>query len=261
MHIEKLVDLATNFVGEVLHNEEYFRNVQCVLGWDLVLLGGSCLRGFSDEISDLDIFLVTSSANQRRFGLTPVHNYQYAGVNIDVSMIATEKVVRDADNKAHYNWWNGFVVLFSDNDSVKKKFEQASTFQYEDFLDKAWTAFVVYEINSYNIKQCKVRGDFLSAYTCLAQNVQELIEVVLADAGIYCHNKWYGRNLKKISAALHDLILNLYCVDKGDVDGILQKNLEMKSIFIEILSRHGFRDEEIANCEKCNLDRLLFQKT
>ena len=257
MKKEDLICFANNFIAEVLQYESYFRAVKENKGWDLIILGGSNVRGFNDYISDLDLFLVVPATSQLEFNLLPVNDYKYKGIGVDVSMIATEKVIRDMDNKMNYSWWMSSIILYYRNKTLKNNFLKASSLSQPEFLEIIWTNFVIYEINTSKIYQSLQRNDLVSSHACFNENIESLIMTILADEGVFCHNKWYGHNLKKINPDLYKKILTFYKVDSLDIE---IKNQQMKEYFIQILKKAGFSETEISNYEKCNLSKLLFQR-
>lgn len=257
MNKEELVDLAKCFISEILSYEAYFKEISDKKGWDLIILSGSNVRGFNDRISDLDLFLISSAACQIEHKLSPVNNYIFKGAEFDVSMIATEKIIRDAYNKMNYNWWVDSIIIYYRNKYIKDKFIKAASLKHSEFLEIIWTQFVIYEINTFKIGQSLQRNDLVSAYACWNENIEALISTVLASEGVYCHNKWYGRNLKKLNLELYKKILTFY---QADYLQIQEYNKEMKEYFVTILKKAGFQESEISNCEKCNLSKLLFQR-
>jgi predicted nucleotidyltransferase len=255
---DDLLELARAFVAEVLIKETFYQKLEMECAVDLILLAGSAVRGASDAISDVDIFLVTDKRSQRRLGLVPVRHYEFRSVRFEVSMFASEKVFRDAANKANFEWWMGSRIIRCGNRALRGAFEEAASFSREDLLDRLWTNYVIYMINTSKLEQCRLRNDPISSYACYHESVQGLVHTLLAKEGRFSHNKWYGENLRAVSGEKYQFVLGLYEAKGSE---IFERNVEIGKCFVAMLHDAGFPESEIADFEHCNLHRILFQLT
>ena len=117
---------------------------------------------------------------------------------------------------------------------------------------------MTYEINTLKLAQLQQRGDMVSTHSCFYESIECFILSALAKEGIFCHNKWYGKNMEKISKEMHDFVRDLYDTKPEDIG---EKNALVRPYFKKILLSSGFLEQEMKNWEELHLDKIIFQKT
>jgi hypothetical protein len=78
--------ILESFYKNILSKENWFVELLDNNSVDLLLFTGSRVSGENDEISDLDIFLISPQSAQKKFNLRPVYSYEYNGEIIEISM-------------------------------------------------------------------------------------------------------------------------------------------------------------------------------
>ncbi len=249
--------ICKNFIQDVLSKEKWFQKMIECNDCDLLLLVGTSVRNFKDLFSDIDIFIVCGYKAQIRHMLKPVKIYNYDGAKIELSAVSTEKLFNDIYTKENLHWWHKAKIIKSFNNEAKKALRKASTLSKKEFLDRIWTDFASFEINSFNMEKQMKRNEPLSVRLLFFENVKFAIDALLADSGEYHHSKGFGFALKQINKKVYDDILKIQEIK--DFNNIRSFNTKIRKDIIGVLENNGFTKKEIEKWGECNLKRLIFQ--
>lgn len=254
IHVEKS---CYAFVRMLLKKESWFRQMTDKKDYDLLLLTGTKAEEASDKLSDIDIFLVCKKKTQVKYHLKPVYTYDFKGKLFELSVVSTEKLYNDQFNKRNIHWWYYASVLISFSSNVQKAFRRASTLTNDELLDRLWTNFVYFKINTFDIKKQIQRNEIISVRLLFNENIKLVMDSLLIHNGKFPSWKQFGRALKQIDSDLYDSILNLQEAD--NFQELCSNNEKLEEYFLEILKKHNFSEQELEHWEGCNLTRITFQ--
>lgn len=255
--IEAII-LAKKFVKEELIKNTWFRKLHVNKAYSLVILTGSVVQGNKDSFSDLDLFVIVPYKNQIKYRLSPEYTYKYEGIDIEISLVTTEKLESDQITKKHVYWWKGSVpIVFTDKKylSVLKK---SGMFSKEDVKDHLWTLMVLFEMNIVDMERIVKRADVLSFNLNLYDCLRLFGEFILLDIGIAKRFKWYGKMIEENFPAISGKIKKI--TNEEDPRKVLTKLKELRVYYKEVLAKKGFTKNELDNWSRYNLKRLLFQR-
>lgn len=250
--------ICGEFIREKLNSEKWFRKLVKAHDCDLLLLTGSAAKNNNDIFSDIDIFLVCRNEAQKKHSLKPVYKYAYCNLVIEISVVSTEKLFNDRSNKDNFYWWRGSHIIKSYNRKVEAAFLEASSLSKKDFLDRLWTDFVRFEINSLDIDKLLKRKELLGTGMLFNENIKLFIDAVLVQSNEYPQYKWFGGVLKRKNKRLYNTILSAQ-KNISDIKKIKKYNGILKLGFVKILKSNNFSQKEINNWESCNLQKITFQ--
>lgn len=252
------IKMAKKFVAEELVKISWFRELQADKAYSLVILTGSVVQGNKDSFSDLDLFVIVPYKNQIKYKLSPEYAYKYQGVDIEISLVTTEKIEFDQLTKRHVYWWKGSVPISVTNKKYLSVLKKAGAFSREDKRDHLWTLMVLFEMNIVDMERIVERGDVLSFNLNLYDCLRLFGEFMLLHIGISKRFKWYGKlleeNFPDISKKLKGITEEK---DQGKALFLLK---ELRTHYKEVLGKNGFSKNELDNWSGYNLKRLLFQR-
>lgn len=252
-----VIKICRSFVEEVLEKEEWFRQLVRDKACDLLLLTGTATSNVKDSFSDIDMFLVCKYKAQINYSLKPVRLYNYRGEQIELSAVSTEKLFNDQYNKENLYWWHKTHIIKSYNEKAKKALPKASALSKKEFLDRLWTDFVRFEINSFDIKKQIKRNEPMSVDLLFNENIKLVADSTLVNHGEFPQYKWFGGILKLKSQKLYKEIIQAQHIK--DFTEIERHNVKFRRSIVNTLKRNGFTEAEINNWENCNLERITFQ--
>lgn len=253
----KIIEICRNFVEEILDKEDWFRQLVNNKACDLLLLTGTAVEQTKDDFSDIDIFLVCKYDAQTKYSLKPAQIYNYRGETFEVSILSTEKLFNDRYNKENIHWWHHTYIIKSYNKDAKEALSQASCLTKKELLDRLWTNFVYFEINTTDIEKQIKRKEPLSVRLLFNENIKFVIDSELICKGDFPSWKQFGRALQQINRDFYDEIL--LAQNFNNFDELQDYNTKLRLHLIGILKDSGFSMKEINNWEKCNLKRITFQ--
>jgi len=254
----EVVKQVNYFIDNFLSDEKWFKSLIVENAYDLIFVSGSALSGKSDSYSDIDIFLVCSIANQKKFNLQPVYVYEYQNKIFEISMFATEKLLVSAKNKDDVFRWTESMIIRSINDDMTNIFHDASKLSNTEKRDRLWSSYVFMQINSYDIIKQFKRTDYVSCMMLLSDNITSLFDSLLSEKNLYVSHKQMSKNIKDIAPLVHEKVSYFYkdIVNSNisEINDYLIGNMQ------DVLMREGFSSAEIDNWDKVNLTMINFQK-
>ncbi|MDI6820888.1 MAG: hypothetical protein QMD65_01790 [Patescibacteria group bacterium] len=253
----KIIEICRDFIEEVLEKEDWFCQLVNKGACDLLLLTGTATRGTKDSFSDIDMFLVCKYKAQVKHSLKPVRLYAYRGEQIELSVVATEKLFNDQFNKENLYWWHKTHIIKSYNKTAQKTLSKASRLSKKEFLDRLWTDFVRFEINSSDIEKQIKRDEPMSVNLLFNENIKLVADSILVSRGEFPQYKWFGDVLKLKDPKLYKTIIRAQ--HSKNFMQIKRHDTKLKRIIVKILKQNGFTEKEISNWENCNLKRIIFQ--
>lgn len=174
-----------------------------------------------------------------------------------MSILSTEKLFNDQCCKQNIHWWHHTDIIKSYNKEAVKALSRASCLSKKEFLDRLWTNFVYFEINTADIEKQIKRQEFLSVKLLFNENIKLVIDSKLVSKGEFPSWKQFGRVLQQIDKNLYNEILEVQ--NFNDLKELWDNNSKLQLHLIKILKDSGFLVDEINNWENCNLERLTFQ--
>lgn len=252
-----VVKTCRDFVKKVLEKEDWFRRMVHNKSCDLLLLTGTATKKERDILSDVDIFIVCPYKMQIKYQLKPVRLYNYKGKNIELSTVSTEKLFNDQYNKENLYWWHGTRIIKSYNKRIKAILRKAALLSKKERLDRLWTNFVRFEINSFDIEKQIKRNEPLSVNLLFNENIKLVADAALVSQGQFPQYKWFGGILKQKKSKLYKELLQVQQIK--NFEKIIPYNKKLRSSLISILKTNDFTEKEINNWENCNLKRITFQ--
>lgn len=253
-----IIKISELFIKELLQSENWFKNLVRNKGCDLIVLTGSNKKSDGDRFSDLDLFLVCSFDNQKKFKLKPIYEYNFKGIKVELSMVTREKLFNDRRNKENLYWWVGIIVIKAYNKEVENYLLEASKISKKETADLLWTNFIRYKINTLDMDKLILRKESLSYYIFVLENIKILINTILIDSGKFIQYKWYGFYMKKLNRDLYKKLITM--TKSNNIEVLKKSNLDLEHYFIDILKNNHFTEKEIYNWESCNLERIIFQR-
>ena len=251
------IKICREFLEEILEKESWFFSMTSNNSCDLLLLAGTAKIGSRDSLSYIDIFLVCRNKVQIQYSLTPVTVYSYKGETIELSIVSTEKLFNDQYNKENIFWWDKTCVIKSYSEGARNALRKASSLSRKEFLDRLWTNFVYFEINSFNIDKQIKRNDSLSVKIFFNENIRFVVDSILVNYGEFPSLKWFGSTLKKRDKNMYENIIKAQQIKSPE--GIKKFNAKLRLSIVDVLKQNNFTEEEINNWESCNLKRITFQ--
>ena len=246
-----------NFVDKYLLQESWFKELQQSNSWDLLVLAGSHVRADADRKSDIDIFLVLPHTKQIEHDLPPVHVYQWAGLDIEISKVASEKLRNSVVDKRNLYWWHKAKVVRSNDDELKNVLQEASRISQDELTTLLWTLFCLFKINiDENLPRALQLGDVVGARCCFYQNIDYVMEAVLYSSQIFVTSKKRGSCLKKIAPKIYK---GLYSCTLNPSFDYRKENKYLEQIMNKVMRDYGFTDSELATWHERNLWRFLHQ--
>lgn len=252
------IGLAKKFVKEELIKNVWFKKLHADKAYSLVILTGSVVQGNKDRFSDLDLFVIVPYKNQVRYRLSPEYAYKYEGVDIEISLVTTEKLESDQMTKKHAYWWKGSVPIVFTDKKYLPVLKKAGMFSKEDVRDHLWTLMVLFEMNIVDMERIAERADALSFNLNLYDCLRLFGEFILLDIGITKRFKWYGKLIEENFPAISGKIKKI--TNEEDPRKALAKLKELRAYYKEVLAKNGFTKNELDNWSGYNLKRLLFQR-
>lgn len=252
-----VIELCQNFIKETLEQEDWFSQLIRDKACDLLLLTGTALEQVADKFSDIDIFLICKYEAQIKHSLKPVYTYKYGENLIEISMLTTEKLLGDRYNKENIHWWHHADIVKIYNKELEQALYQASNLTKKEYLDRLWTNFVYFEINSVDIDKQIKRKELLSARLLFNENIKLAIDSELTCKSEFPSWKQSGRVLKNINNDLYNKILQFQ--NFNDFKKLRVYNIKLKQHIVSILKNNGFSEHEINDWENCNLEKITFQ--
>jgi hypothetical protein len=252
-----VVGMCKKFIKEVLNKEGWFIQLVESKNCDLLILTGTALEQVGDKFSDIDIFLVCKYEAQIKYFLKPVNVFRYKQYLIEISIVSTEKLFNDVYNKGNIYWWSNSCIIKSYNEEAEKAFYQANHLTKREYLDRLWTNFVCFNINSFDINKQIKREEPLSVKLLFNENIKLIIDSELTCKLRFPSWKQFGRVLKKVNNDLYNEILQYQ--NFNDFKELSFYNMQLKKHITNILKNNGFTKNEINNWENCNLEKITFQ--
>lgn len=151
MSLQDTLKFSNDFVEDVLEKETWFSEMLQLGDCDLLLLTGTHTEGTADQFSDIDIFLVCPYESQKKHKLKPVQVFDYENMIIEVSVLATEKLFDSQSRKSEIHWWHHCYVIKSYDKDAEQALSLASTLTHKELLDRLWTNFIYFKINTLDI--------------------------------------------------------------------------------------------------------------
>jgi len=252
---KQIIKICNKFVRDVLKKESWYIQLVKEKSCDLVIFKESAVK--RDNLSDIDIFLICKYKAQIKHSLKPIRTYNYKGNMFEVSILSTEKLFNSQYNKEDIHWWNPSYIIISYNKLAKKALYRASHLTKKEFLDRLWTNFVYFEINSQDIEKQIIRKDPFSVKLLFNENIKLVI-----DSEFICKEKFpswkqTGSVLKKVDKEFYKEIIRMQ--NLNNIKELQNYNRKLRFRIISILRIKGFSDEEINNWDKHNLERVTFQ--
>ncbi len=254
---KKIINIVNNFVNEVLGKELWFKNMLHNKDCDLLLLTGTALEQSKDKLSDIDLFLICKYEAQIKYSMQPLRFYQYRGEVFELSVLATEKLYNDVTNKENVYWWYNTYIIKNYNRKVAKILRQASRLTNKEFLDRLWTNFVYFEMNTDNINKQIKRNESLSVKLLFNENIKLLMDSILSTQNKFPVTKHFGNALRQVDKKLYGKII--VALEINNLRQLQSCNKRLRSRMIAVLKNNGFTTKEIKNWESCNLKRITFQ--
>ncbi|OHA21965.1 MAG: hypothetical protein A3C72_01040 [Candidatus Taylorbacteria bacterium RIFCSPHIGHO2_02_FULL_43_32b] len=254
---KNVIKICKSFIKEILEKEDWFRQLVNDKACDLLLLTGTATEQTKDVFSDIDIFLVCKYDAQVKYSLKPVQIYKHKGEVFEISILSTEKLFNDKYHKESIHWWHHTYIIKSYNKEAVKALSRASRLTKKEFLDRLWTNFVYFKINTADIEKQIKRKEPLSVKLLFNENIKLVIDSELVCNGEFPSWKQFGRVLQRIDKNLYGKILEVQ--NFNDFKELWDNNTQLQSHIIKILKDNGFPIDEINNWENCNLERITFQ--
>lgn len=251
------INICKSFVEEVLEKEQWFRQMIDEGDCDLLLLTGTAVEQTNDDLSDIDVFLVCKYEAQIKHSLKPVHIYKYKGETLEISVLSTEKLFNDQYHKESIHWWYHTHIIKSYNKEAERALSQASFLTKKELLDRLWTNFVYFEINTSDIEKQVERKESLSIKLLFNENIKLVIDSKLVCKGEFPSWKQFGRALQRVDREFYNEILQVQ--NLSNFKEWQYHNAKLRSHIIRVLEDNSFTLEEISNWENCNLERITFQ--
>lgn len=255
--IDSVIKTCKDFVEKVLKKENWFRQLTDNKDYDLLLLTGTATEQAKDKFSDIDIFLVCKYEVQIKYSLKPVRIFNYKGKKFEVSVLSTEKLFNDQYDKENIHWWHHTYIIKNYNKKAEKALSKASHLTKKELLDRLWTNFVYFEINTADIEKQIQRKEPLSVRLLFNENIKIMIDSELVRKREFPSCKQLGRVLQQINRSLYNKILRAQ--NFNSFEELKDHNTKLRLHLIGILKEQGFSIEEINNWENCNLERITFQ--
>lgn len=255
--INSVIKTCRDFVEKVLEKEDWFCRMVRDKACDLLLLTGTAMKRERDFLSDVDIFIVCPYKMQIKYQLKPVRLYNYKGKNIELSTVSTEKLSNDQYNKENLYWWHGTQIIKSYNKKIEITLRKATALSKKEFLDRLWTNFVRFEINSFDIEKQIKRNEPLSVNLLFNENIKLVADAALVSQGQFPQYKWFGGILKQKNSKLYKELLLAQQIQ--NFEKIKLYNKKLRNDLMGTLKTNGFTNKEFNNWENCNLERITFQ--
>ncbi len=255
--IEKSIGLCKDFVENILKKTEGFTHLFEDGACDLLLLAGTTVERSKDNLSDVDIFLICKYEAQIKYSLKPVQIFNYKGEIFEVSVLSTEKIFNGRYNKDDIHWWHHTYIIESYSEKAEKALSQASVLSKKEFLDRLWTNFVYFKINTCDIEKQIKRGELLSVNLLFGENIKLVIDSELICLGEFPSKKQFGSVLKLHNEKLYKEILQAQKF--SNLVELKLYNDKMETHLSSLLMNNDFSEEEIKDWENCNLTRITFQ--
>jgi len=249
--------LVKKFIKTILEKEPWFFELVSSNNVDLILLAGSVARRHYDKCSDLDLFLICNRKVQKDYALSPMYEYDFNGLNIEISLVSTEKLINDTENKENLYWWHKCVPIKIYNRALSKVFKQASFITKREIRDRLWTNWVLFQIYSESILKLKARNETLSIRLLLNQNISLMIDSFLSVNDVFVSHKWQGMYLRDRNIKLYEEIIKMTRIT--NTHQLIDYNDKLGKELFDLLKDNGFEEAELLNWAHCNLDRLTFQ--
>lgn len=255
--IESSIKTCKDFILNVLKMEDWFYRMINNNDCDLLLLTGTTVEKSKDKLSDIDIFLVCKYEVQIKYFLSPVYIFNHGGKIFEISILSTEKLFLDRYNKDNIHWWHHSYIIESFNKEAEKALSQASSLTKKEFLDRLWTNFVYFKINTADIEKQIKRKELISVRLLFNENIKLIMDSELTCKKEFPSLKQLGRVLQQENQNLYNEIL--YIQKTTNFENLLAYNNKLQLYIIKLLQNNGFSDEEINNWEKYNLKKITFQ--
>lgn len=229
---------------------------------DLVILTGSYIARTHDAQSDIDLFVVVPLQAEEHYALAAEYTHQLLvdGIvrKIEVSFVATEKLVRDQHAKTHIFWWHNAVVLFSKNKKILTMFNKASSYSSAEWLDALWTLNFQFKLGVYDYEKIVVRRpqDIVGTDIVYNDTLKIFLNFMVLSRKTIVRFTSFTREF----AETEPEILS-YLQSVSSESASRRKALEHCNDILEMrLHEIGFKKEEIENWTQHGLSRLTFQK-
>lgn len=252
------ISMAKKFVKEDLIKNKWFKKLNIDKAYSMVILTGSVVQGNKDNFSDLDLFLIVPYKNQIKYNLSPEYVYKYNDVDIEISLVTTEKLISDQLTKKHVYWWKGAVPIVTTDKKYLSVLKKAGNLTVEDTKNNLWTLMAMFEMNIVDMERIIDRSDILSFNLNMYDCIRLMGEFMLLSIGISKRFKWYGKLLNENFPLISEKIKKI--TDADDPKKALIMLKELRSYHKEVLKKQGFTKEELDNWSGYNLKRLLFQR-
>ena len=252
------IKIAKKFVKEELIKIPWFKRLHADGAYSLVILTGSVVQGGKDSFSDLDIFVIVPYKNQIKYKLSPEYTYKYQEIDIEISLVTTEKLELDQSTRKHIYWWKESVPIITTDKKHLSILKKAGTLSKEDKKDHLWTLMCLFEMNIVDMERIIQRRDLLSFNLNLYDSLRLFGEFILLDINVVKRFKWYGKLLEENFPVLSKKIKNI--TEEKNLKKALSLLKELRRYHADVLAKNGFTKTEIDNWSKYNLKRLLFQR-
>lgn len=254
----RAIATAKKFVNAELIKCPWFKKLHELKAYSMVVLTGSVVQGNKDDFSDLDLFVIVPYKNQVKFRLSPEYICRYDGVNIEISLVTTEKLESDQLTKRHVYWWRGAVPISTTDKKYFSVLKKAGSFSHKEVRDHLWTLMALFEMNIVDMERLVERKDKLSFNLNLYDCLRLFSEFLLLSIGVSKRFKWYGKLVQENFPDVYEKIMKMS--NQKDLSLALLKIKELRIYHRDILLKNGFRKEELENWSLYNLKRLLFQR-
>ncbi len=253
-HIQQHIE---EFTDKLLWREKWFNDLDRSGSWDLMVLAGSHVRGDADPRSDIDLFLVLPHIKQVEYDLPPVHSYEWNDLNIEISKVSSEILRNSVIDKRNLFWWHRAKVVRSNNEELRKVFDEASRVSRDELTVLLWNIYCIFKMNAdENLPKALQLGDDVGARCCFYNNVDCVMEAILYANQIFVANKKRGSCLQKVAPDVYKRIRSY--VMEPSVD-YMKETKALEHIIQKTLQDNGFTEEELATWHKRNLHRFLHQ--
>ncbi len=205
--ISDVIKICEDFIEEVLNNEYWFCQLNKNKDYDLLLLTGTFVEETKDKFSDVDIFLICKNEIQTKYSLKPVYIFNYKKNIFEISLLSTEKLFNDQLNKENIHWWHHTHVIKSYNKKAENALFKASSLSDKELLDRLWTNFVYFEINTIDIEKQIKRKEPFSVRLLFNENIKIVVDSELICKKEFPSWKQSGKALQRINEKLYKQIL------------------------------------------------------
>lgn len=206
---------------------------------------GSASFGIIDELSDIDIRLLTSSSSKS----FPMKQFRVKGVKIEVDEMNWDWVLKDNNVIGSEQFWirEKAVILYDPNNQVQNAFTKTNNAIRFEYDAQLWELFKQ-TMMEYEVEKCVKRGDISTAMLYLNLIVDRALRFLL-----FYHDrlippfKWRNYFLNKnkaISIEMKKHICSLISCTTAFNNKILSIG-KLERLFKELMIKKGFEPKKV----------------